>query len=65
MEKQEYLEMLSKMEGWDLLDELLFRKRLVNDEFNTNGIETEKYLYLVHMYFTCRNYIADRLDKRK
>ena len=63
MTKQEYLKELSKMDGWDLIDELADRKRAVNEEINANGRETEKCYDLVNMYYTCRNHIIETLDK--
>lgn len=63
MTKEEYLESLSKMDGLDLIAELADRKRAVNEEINANGRETEKCYDLVNMYYTCRNYIAETLDK--
>ena len=63
MNKQKYLEKLSKMDGLDLIDELANRKRAINEEINANGRDTEKCYDLVNMYYTCRDYIAETLDK--
>lgn len=62
MKKQEYLERLSKMNGNHLVEELLYRQYLLEQEENTNGY-TEKYFDLKHMYNTCSDYIVEKLDK--
>lgn len=66
MTKQEYLKKLSNMYGIDLImDELPYRRGLVREEINANGRDTQKYYELLEMYYTCRDYIIDRLDKGK
>ena len=49
MNKQKYLDKLSKMDGLDLIDELANRKRAINEEINANGRDTDKCYDLVNM----------------
>lgn len=50
------------MNGNHLVEELLYRQYLLEQEENTNGY-TEKYFDLKHMYNTCSDYIVEKLDK--
>lgn len=63
MTKQEYLEKLSKMDGEELIEELLDRRFFMQKEENSNDEYTEKYFDLRFMYNACKNYIVDKLNK--
>ena len=63
MNKQNYLERLSKMNGGELVEELLYRDYLLKQEENSSDEYTERYFKLKDMLNTCSNYIAERLNK--
>lgn len=63
MNKQKYLEKLSKMNGEKLVEELLYRDYLLKKEENTSDEYTERYFDLKDMYNTCKEYITDKLNK--
>lgn len=63
MTKQEYLKKLSKMNGEELIEELLDRRFFMQKEENSSVEYTEKYFDLRFMYNTCKNYIVDNLNK--
>ena len=63
MTKQEYLEKLSKMNGEELIEELLVIRYFMKNEENSSDEYTEKYFDLRFMYNTCKDYIAERLNK--
>lgn len=63
MTKQEYLKKLSKMNGEELIEELLDRRFFMQKEENSSDEYTEKYFDLRFMHNTCKNYIVDKLNK--
>lgn len=63
MNKQKYLEKLSKMNGEKLVEELLYRDYLLKNEENSSDEYTERYFELKDMYNTCKEYITDKLNK--
>lgn len=63
LNKQKYLEKLSKMNGGELVEELLFRDYLLEQERNSIDEYTQRYFKLEEMFNTCSNYIAERLNK--
>lgn len=63
MNKQKYLEKLSKTNGEKLVEELLYRDYLLNQEENSSDEYTERYFELKDMYNTCKDYIVDKLNK--
>ena len=63
MNKQKYLEKLSKMNGEELIEELLDRRYFMQNEENSSDEYTYKYFDLRFMYNTCKDYIAERLNK--
>ena len=63
MTKQEYLKKISKMNGEELIEELLDRRYFMQKEENSNDEYTERYFDLRFMYNTCKEYIEERLNK--
>lgn len=63
MNKQNYLERLSKMNGGELVEELLYRDYLLKQEENSSDEYTERYFKLKDMLNTCKEYIVDKLNK--
>ena len=63
LNKQKYLEKLSKMNGGELVEELLYREFLLEQERNTIDDYTQRYFILEDMFNICSNYIAERLNK--
>ena len=63
MNKQKYLEKLSKMNCEELIEELLVIRYFMQNEENSSYEYTEKYFDLRFMYNTCKDYIAERLNK--
>lgn len=63
MNKQNYLERLSKMNSGELVEELLYRDYLLKQEENSSDEYTERYFKLKDMYNTCKEYIVDKLNK--
>lgn len=63
MNKQKYLEKLSKMNGEKLVEELLYRDYLLKHEENSSDEYNERYFELKDMYNTCKEYITDKLNK--
>ena len=63
MAKEKYLEKLSKINGEELIEELLVRRYFMQNEENSSDEYTEKYFDLRFMYNTCKEYIAERLNK--
>lgn len=63
MTKQEYLKKLSKMNGEELIEELLDRRFFMQKEENSSDEYNDTYFDLRFMYNTCKEYIAERLNK--
>lgn len=63
LNKQKYLEKLSKMNGGELVEELLFREYLLEQERSVIDEYTERYFILEYMFNTCSKYIVERLNK--
>ncbi len=63
MNKEEYLKKLSKMNGEELIEELLDRRFFMQKEENSSDEYNDTYFDLRFMYNTCKEYIAERLNK--
>lgn len=63
MNKQKYLEKLSKMNCEKLVEELLYRDYLLKKEENSSDEYTERYFELKDMYNTCKEYILTQRMK--
>lgn len=63
MAKEKYLEKLSKMDGEELIEELLDRRYFMQKEENSSDEYTKIYFDLRFMYNTCKDYIVDIINK--
>lgn len=63
LNKQKYLEELSKMNGEELVEELLYEEYLLEQERNSIDEYTQRYFKLEDMFKTCSKYIIERLNK--
>lgn len=63
LNKQKYLEKLSKMNGGELVEELLYEEYLLEQERSVIDEYTERYFILEDKFNTCSKYIVERLNK--